>query len=122
VSEDAADPELREVAGQAHASLLRVKGHASTGDLLSDGMEEMVRARAARGGSWALLLALLLAPPCDATPIPCDCHLCGNACKRLAAHGRRPEERRAHSVRQPVQDQSQDAGWPVTRQAGRCRR
>ncbi len=49
MSEDAADPELREVAGQAHASLLRVKGHASTGDLLSDGMEETVRARR-RGG------------------------------------------------------------------------
>ncbi len=40
VSEDAADPELREVAGQAHASLLRVKGHASTADLLSAGAEE----------------------------------------------------------------------------------
>ena len=32
MSEDAADPELREVAGQAHASLLRVKGHASAGE------------------------------------------------------------------------------------------
>ncbi len=62
VSEDAADPELREVAGQAHASLLRVKGHASTGDLLSDGAEEAVRAgrrarqqwgaEAAAGSSW----------------------------------------------------------------------
>ncbi|KAK9839773.1 hypothetical protein WJX81_000473 [Elliptochloris bilobata] len=40
VSEDAADPELREVARQAHASLLHVKGHASTADLLSAGIED----------------------------------------------------------------------------------
>ena len=44
VSEDAADPELREVAGQAHASLLRVKGHASAGDLLGAAVDEAVSA------------------------------------------------------------------------------
>lgn len=33
VSEEAADPEMREVAADAYASLLRVKGHDSSADL-----------------------------------------------------------------------------------------
>lgn len=52
VSEDAADPELREVAGQAHASLLKVKGHASAGDLLGAAADEAVTA--ARSSLFAL--------------------------------------------------------------------
>ena len=52
MSEDAADPELREVAGQAHASLLRVKGHASAGDLLGAAVDEAVSS--ARSSLFAL--------------------------------------------------------------------
>ena len=44
VSEEAADPEMREVAADAYESLLRVKGHASSSDLAGSVAEEVRRA------------------------------------------------------------------------------
>ena len=58
MSEDAADPELREVAGQAHASLLRVKGHASAGDLLGAAVDQAVSFRVFRVFARSSLFAL----------------------------------------------------------------
>lgn len=41
MSEEAADPDMREVAAEAYASLLRVKGHASSSDLAGSVTEEV---------------------------------------------------------------------------------
>ena len=45
VSEEAADPEMREVAADAYASLLRVKGHDSSADLAGMRTDEAVSMR-----------------------------------------------------------------------------